>query len=148
MNNRTNLKIYALIFGIIAGTIIYNIFRIDFSFSMIKEIQIKDIRSSFMYILSDNTKFLIVILIISFFQRREVFILPIILYEAFVLSGMITTMILLNNHIFLYGVVSAMVKVIMALVVNDEKKNWKGRMVAIMCCFLGSVFQNFIMIYF
>ena len=43
MRNKTNLKIYALILGIIAGTIIYNIFRIDFSFSMIKVIEIKDI---------------------------------------------------------------------------------------------------------
>ena len=66
-----NYKIYAFIFGIITGTLVYNFLGIDFSFDNVENIKFNNLFDGVIYVLLGDVKFLLGIFILSFFRIKD-----------------------------------------------------------------------------
>ena len=144
----TNYKIYAFIMGIVAGTIVYNLLCVDFSFSMYEKIQIHNFWKSYAFFLVKNLKFFIIALVISFFEIRYNALAVIIFYQSFVLAGLITTMILSGNYICIYALPAIFIKIASAIFLFDISKPVLNKIISIIIILFGTIFQNFFIIYF
>lgn len=144
----TNYKIYAFILGIVAGTLVYNVLGIDFSFSMYEKIRINNIWKSYMYFLTCNLKFFVIILAISFFDIKQKILLIIIFCQSFVLSGLITIMILSGSGICIYAIPSVFIKIAASIFMFDDSKPIINRLISTGIVLVGTMLENFFIIYF
>lgn len=144
----TNYKIYAFILGIVAGTLVYNLIGIDFSFSMYKQIAINDFWKSFIYFFICNVRFLIVIFVISFFDIKRKILPLIIFYQAFVLAGLITIIISTKSGICFYAMPSTLIKIMAAIFMFDDSKPVINRIISSLIIITGTALENFFIIYF
>lgn len=144
----TNYKIYAFIFGIVFGTLVYNLLGVDFSYSMYDKIHINNFWNSYVYFLLNNLKFLIVIFVISFFEIKRKILPVIIFYQAFVLSGLITTMILSGSRLCIYSMPAVIINIIAAIFMFNDSKPIINRTISVGIVVLGTLLENFFIIYF
>lgn len=144
----TNYKIYAFILGIVAGTIVYNLLGIDFSFSMYEKIQINSMWKSYVYFLIINLKFLVIVFGISFFEIKRKILPIIIFYQAFVLSGLITTMILSGSEICVYAITSVFIKIGAAIFMFNDSKPIINKLISVGVVLVGTLLENFLIFYF
>ena len=59
----TNYKIYAVIIGMLVGTLVYNIIGVDFSFALIDNIHSENFGESYIFFLLQNIKYFIIIML-------------------------------------------------------------------------------------
>lgn len=144
----TNYKIYAFILGVVAGALVYNIISIDFSFYMYEKISINDIWESYIYFLLQNIKFLLIIFVISFFDIRQHVLVAIIFFQAFVLSGLITTIILSGSTICIYSIPSVLIKIASSIFMFNNSKPIINRLISVLIILVGALIENFFVIYF
>lgn len=144
----TNYKIYAFILGIVLGTLVYNLLGVDFSFSMYKKIHINNFWNSYVYFLLNNLKFLIVIFVISFFEIKRKILPVIIFYQAFVLSGLITMMVLSGSRLCIYSMPAVIINIIAAIFMFNDSKPIINRTISVGIVVLGTLLENFFIIYF
>ena len=140
----TNYKIYAFILGIILGTIIYNLLGIDFSFDNISKIQFQNEIDSFIYILLHNLKFWIAVFILSFFRFKDKIVLLIIFYYSFIIAGIITVSINSQTLLLLHGCVESIAKILGLILMCDDTKKTKGRILSFVILFIGTFLENII----
>lgn len=144
----TNYKIYAFILGIVAGTLVYNLIGVDFSFSMYKQIAISDFWKSFLYFLTCNARFLIIVFVVSFFEIRQKILPFIIFYQAFILAGLITIMISTKSYICIYAVPSVFIKIAATIFMFDNGKTVINRITGSLILIIGAALENFFIFYF
>lgn len=144
----TNYKIYAFILGIVAGTLVYNLIGVDFSFSMYRKIDVTNVWRSFAYLFISNLKFFLIILIVSFFDIKRKILPIIIFYQAFTLSGIITTMILSESRICIYAIPAVFIKLASSMFMFEESKPILNRVISCAIIIFGTIVENFFIIYF
>lgn len=144
----TNYKIYAFILGIVMGTLVYNLVGIDFSFSMYKKIEITNIWKSYLYFLTINLKFYILIFVISFLEIKRKILPIIIFFQAFALAGIITTIILSGNSICMYAILVIFIKIAATIFMFEDSKPILNRLISSMIVIIGTMLENFFIIYF
>ncbi len=145
MKNRaiwTNYKIYAFILGIIAGTLVYNLMGMDFSFSMIHKIEINNFAKSYLYLLTNNIKFLVFIFVISFFKIKNKIVVFIVFNQAFILSGAITMSILSENIILLYSIPLIIAKMVSSIIMFHDSKPILNRGLSVAVIMIGVFIEN------
>lgn len=144
----TNYKIYAFILGIVTGTIVYNALSIDFSFEMINQIKVNNFKDSFLYLIMVNLRFWIVVFVISFFKFKSKIIFLIIYIQSFALAGMISVSISSGNFVLLHGGVIAIVKMITAILLFDDKRPIINKLISLVFLVVGTAVENIFFIKF
>lgn len=139
----TNYKIYAFFLGVILGTLIYNFLGIDFSFENVQRVELINYFDSYIYILSHNLRFWVLIFVLSFFRMKDKILLLIIFYYSFLIAGIIT--VSLNSHttLLIHGSIIAMVKIFGAVFMFDDTKRVRGRIISFAMLIVGSFLEIF-----
>ena len=124
-----NYKIYAFIFGIITGTLVYNFLGIDFSFDNVENIKFN--------------KFLLGIFILSFFRIKDKIVPVFVFYFAFVLAGIITVSVSSHTLLLVGAGIDTMAKIIGTVYMCDGNRKNVGRGISFLIFIISSLLQNF-----
>ena len=144
----TNYKIYAFCAGVLLGALVYNYIGIDYSFSAVTKLEGKDFLHSLIYSFIIQLKFAIFIFFLSFFRIRNKIILLIIFYEGFIMSGLIVLSVSLKVLFLLSGAVMSVFKIFSALMMFQPSKRVLNKIFSLLILAVGTIVQNFFLIYF
>jgi hypothetical protein len=116
---RTNYKIYSIVIGALVGSIIYNYFPVDFSFSTYSLIDILN-KNYFIFMLINEIKIIVLILLLGLFRKRNLFYSLFIIYESFIGVGKLVIFLRVYNIICLSGIVCIIFNIIAVFVLSDS----------------------------
>ena len=141
----TNYKIYAVIIGMLVGTLVYNIIGVDFSFALIDNIHSENFGESYIFFLLQNIKYFIIIMLLSLLkQNKKVLFVILCIHIA---SGAITLCIVLKKTFLITGAVGGIVKGIVADIYLDGQAGIKRILFLLMSIFIGTLIENFFAFY-
>lgn len=144
----TNYKIYAFLFGIITGAVVYNLLGIDFSFTKINRIKGIDFWECFLYLVMINLKFWLLIFVLSFLKIKDKIVLFIIYIESFLLSGFIVIAIGMGNYVLLSEILMTVFKLLSTLFMFRQKQPVLYRMISLVILIMGTLLENIFFVKF
>lgn len=142
INKEYDKKIYAFLFGIIVGTILFNMTGVDFSFSDINKFQIIRFGKSYIFITLYLLKFLIFNYLLSFLSIKEkiYWIMSVVLGIEF--SGIITMAVQSRKLFVIYGVVIVIIKALLVFTIFESEHSIKNITETIIFAIVGSLLTN------
>ena len=143
----TNYKIYAVIIGMLVGTLVYNIIGVDFSFALIDNIHSENFGESYIFFLLQNIKYFIIIMLLSLLKQNKKVLFVILCIQAYIASGAITLCIVLKKTFLITGAVGGLVKGIVADIYLDGQAGIKRILFLLMSIFIGTLIENFFAFY-
>ncbi|MFQ9115790.1 hypothetical protein [uncultured Eubacterium sp.] len=143
----TNYKIYAVIFGMLVGTLVYNIVGVDFSFALIDNIHSENFGESYIFFLLQNIKYFIIVMLLSLLRQNKKVLFVILGIQAYIASGAITLCIVLKKTFLITGAVGGIVKGIVADIYLDGQAGIKRILFLLMSIFIGTLIENFFAFY-
>lgn len=142
----TKTKIYAFILGIVCGTVVYNIFCMDFSIVPMSKLKFNNFLESFSYIFFINIKYWIIFCILSFFKYRKKIELFLLFILSFLISGITVIIITYRNFYLLSEIVFYFFCIFSILIMYKSKKSVLNYFVSIIIFALGLLIENFLLI--
>lgn len=142
----TKTKIYALILGTVCGTVVYNIFCMDFSFVPMNKLKFNNFLESFSYIFYINIKYWIIFCILSFLKYRQKIELFLLFLFSFLISGITVIIITYKNFYLLSEIVFYFFSILSILIMYKSKKSILNYFVSIIIFALGLLIENFLLI--
>ena len=143
----TNYKIYAVIIGMLVGTLVYNIIGVDFSFALIDNIHSENFGESYIFFLLQNIKYFIIIMLLSLLKQNKKVLFVILCIQAYIAPGAITLCIVLKKTFLITGAVGGIVKGIVADIYLDGQAGIKRILFLLMSIFIGTLIENFFAFY-
>lgn len=138
----TNYKIYAVIIGLLMGTLVYNLIGIDFYYCRTDNIHNIKFGKMIIYLIISGIKFWIIILGISFLKYKRIVLFLIILVDSFFIAGCISISIIIKNIIYLYEVPNYVSKMFCSILLFKENKKIKDIILSILAILSGSFISS------
>lgn len=138
INKEYDKKIYAFLFGIIVGTILFNMIGVDFSFSQINKFHIISFGKTYIFILYYLLKYFIVYYLLSLLSTKDKIFLMLLAALGLKFSGTIIMTVQTGKFFVIYSIAIIVIKIVLLFKIFEKERTIKNMTEGIMLIIAGS----------